>query len=334
MVNSFGRLKALRAGTVLALVIGWLLVTVTGAASAATVSATGHITVYTAITGDSLAVGAGGDLWIGQTGQVTKFTTSGAVVASYPVPGDPSDLTSGPGPRIWFDEGNGTVGSISPLGSVTSYSVPRCSRPSAGPDGSVWLVCDKSTQAGRLDPQTGALRTFKLPEGTQTGLVLGPGGDMWFGDLEKAPDYGYQIGRISPDGAVLPAINLSGGGSLICTEGFSDITTGPNDTVWFDGFNDQQHCLGGAFGKVTAQGALSGYQPFQGMNVGRMTEGPGGDMWIANTETYAAIFRSSPTGSTTEFKTGNGSGTADPISGPDGRIWFLEGSTVAAISTS
>ena len=43
---------------------------------------------------------------------------------------------------------------------------------------------------------------------------------------------------------------------LECTQGFDDITTGPGATIWFDGFNDFEHCLGGSVESISTNGAL------------------------------------------------------------------------------
>src|SRR6185437_5802630 len=103
--------------------------------------------------------------------------------------GTPRELVVDGSGNLWFTEGGlGAIGRVTPQGQITSY--------------------DEGLEGA--DP---------------TGLIVGPGGDIWFG--LKIKNKGTYIGRISAAGA----ITLYGG--IYTRTSPEQLAVGPEGNVWF-----------------------------------------------------------------------------------------------------
>lgn len=294
-------------------------------ASPAVADTAGTITVYPMTGITDLAAGADGNMWMAQfPGKILKVSPSdGLVLDTYAVTGGGS-LALGPDDRIWFQESDTQLGAITTSGDVTTYDIPSgCYRPTRGPGQTIWLTC--GTGAGQLDIATGTVTQFSLPPVVQTKLVLGPDGNMWFGYFDNP---WYYVAKISPDTGAVTPYRLD----FICTSGFNDIAAGPDDKIWFDGFNDVEHCGGGALGAITTDGTI-GPSAENAIFYSGITEGPDGNIWVGDNSPYHAIWRVDPSGNFTEFPLGNQGASGHPVAGPDGRVWFFDSGQVAAITT-
>ncbi len=79
-------------------------------------------------------------------------------VTEFPVPGgEPSFITAGPDGALWFTEGTGNIGRITPSGSITEFPIPTASSMpvgiTAGPDGNLWFAENSASKIGRITTQ-------------------------------------------------------------------------------------------------------------------------------------------------------------------------------------
>src|SRR5437868_9389475 len=79
-------------------------------------------------------------------------------VTEFPIPtrGTPFDLTAGPDGNLWFTDGAGEIGRITPSGAITEFPVSSGSfHITAGPDGNLWFT---GYSTGEIRPITPAGR--------------------------------------------------------------------------------------------------------------------------------------------------------------------------------
>lgn len=81
---------------------------------------------------------------------------------------------------------------------IQEWQVPwqrtRPRDPAVDAQGRVWFVGQQGNYVGRLDPQSGEMRRFELPEqALPHNIVVGPGGDLWYAGNGDA-----HIGRMNP----------------------------------------------------------------------------------------------------------------------------------------
>ena len=83
--------------------------------------------------------------------------------------------------------------------AFTAWTVPtlgqRARDPVEAPDGSIWWAGQWADLVGRLDPQTGEMTEFPLPEGAKPhSVTIGPNGAVWYTGNKNAT-----IGRLDPE---------------------------------------------------------------------------------------------------------------------------------------
>ena len=145
--------------------------------------------------------GPDGDLWVGvtptdSTAAIDRIGLNGSVT-SFPVPGNAAfglsiaSLATGPDGNVWFDANTYPTNPLSNTNQVVIGNVT--------PAGVV-------TEFPAIPVQPG-------PAGFATGIVSGPGGDLWFGyNNDALVIYGQDfIGRVTTAGAVtlIPVSSLS-----------------------------------------------------------------------------------------------------------------------------
>jgi len=241
-------------------------------------------------------------------GNITDF--------SLPTTSDPPEgITTGPDGNLWFLEGDADgVGRITPMGTLTEFSVP--SAPGGytgtgaiitGPDGNLWFTESLAKKIGRITP-TGKVTEFALGINAYPEVItVGPDGNLWF---TLGLSVGI-IGRLTPDGQFTDfrVNNLLGGG----------ITAGPDGNLWFT--------EDGGVGKITPQGTITEFPlPTSSMPGAAITVGPDGNLWFTE---EGKIGRITPTGKITEFPVPIASteytlGETGITAGPDGNLWFTE----------
>ncbi len=130
-------------------------------------------------------------------------------------------------------------------------------------------------------------------------LALGPDGNLWAGGD------GY-IARVVPGGAETD-FAIQGGGLVV------GIVDGPDKAMWFTDCPMQGVC---EVGRITTSGLVTLY-PVNGVNLQQITDGPDGNLWIADQD---AIHKMTTSGADTVYQTNL---VATYIStGSDGALYF------------
>lgn len=193
--------------------------------------------------------------------------------------GMPRELVVDGSGNLWFTEGGlGAIGRVTPNGQITSY--------------------DEGLEGA--DP---------------TGLIVGPGGDIWFG-LEVDREHAY-IGRITASGA----ITLYGG--FFARTNPEKLAVGPEGNVWFISGSYVRPSIG----YVTPLGAKAQFELFQ--TPSSLAAGAEANMWFtAGEEEGAAIGKvdlKEGGGATVTLLRAGLSAEDRPealVEGPDGNLWF------------
>lgn len=250
---------------------------------------------------------------------------------SFNVSGGPGyGIAVDPGGNVWFTLA--TLGSnenkvvrVSASGQITELKMPtpnsRVFAMASGPDGNMWMTESAAKQIARVTPG-GKITEFALPAGSGNPgqIVSGSDGNLWF--TEQLPD---SISRITPAGVVT---RMSLPSSVYRPK---ELTVGPDDNLWFMGES-------GAYGFMTAAGAVTVVGRAQGIKPRGLTTGPDGNLWfiqstvLPENETpdhlyHWGIERLTPSGVVTEYVIGTDAYSfeiVDLVGGPDGRLWFTE----------
>jgi virginiamycin B lyase len=128
---------------------------------------TKQLVLYPSFTVGGIAVGLGTDVWVGSDGQLTDYSSTGAVIATY-------------------------------------ANVPADAGASIGTDGNVWFVSNRSNAVGSFNPTTHAVTLYTLPScncpfGRGLGnLITAPNGDLWF--TEGNFDFFGEVGQMTEAG--------------------------------------------------------------------------------------------------------------------------------------
>jgi virginiamycin B lyase len=244
-----------------------------------------------------IALGADGNLWFtvaglpGALGRMTPAGKSTTFTAGLAGDGQPADLAAGPDGALWFTElRSGRVSRIALDGTITEGTAAG---PGASPqgivrgtDGALWW--SQQAPGGwivRLDPATGAMRTFAPPSaGRPTDLAAGADGAIWFTAL---------AGPGSDDGGE-EAGDSAGTGS--------------------DGAQ-------GVIGRIAADGTITEQGIGEANRPGAIASGPDGALWFT-LKGRAALGRADGTGSFGVLPLPAGGSTVDLTTGPDGSLWY------------
>jgi len=222
-----------------------------------------------------ITVGPDNSLWIAGAGALTKMTTSGTIVAAYPLP-TPSDsargVLSGPGGALWFIEfGTGKIGRMSPTGDLfvksefpvqnAAYAILKLA---VGSDNSVWYtVCSTKYVIGKMGLSGNT--EYPFPTHTcSTGLTAGPDGNIWFTEEEA-----HKIGRVTLSGTMTEFPVPAPGGAP------GPNTTGPDGNLWFG--------AAGILGKITPAGTTSAFPLPSGVTgITVLVAGPNSGIWFVD----------------------------------------------------
>jgi streptogramin lyase len=208
-------------------------------------------------------------------------------------------------------------------GLFTVFTIPSYSPQgiTAGPDGNLWFT-ELTGKIARLTSD-GVLAEFAIPPGIVAGgITVGKDGDLWFTD-------GSGIGRLRPTDGTITTFTLPGNVAP------GDITAGSDGTIWFT--------EGTSFTEGNKVGRLSPTGDFREFSVATIgggpvgiTPGPDGNVWFTEWDVptvpdwesrHDKIARITPAGVITEFTLPTvHSGPIGITTGPDGNLWFAEGS--------
>jgi len=304
------------------------------------------VVLIAALAAASQAPGAGAD-----TAKVQHFVV--------PTPDSgPTDITKGPGGKLWFTETYADkVASITPAGAFSEYHVTGS--PTAitvGGDGNLWFLEPRQGLIGRLTP-AGVLTEFSTgitqPPSFDVGAITkGPDGNVWYtqesagvgritpagtitdfaipnapsvitvgsdGNLWFGLQFAPSIGRISPAGTDYTEFPLPPSGNFIVGATLSGISAGTGGNVWYT-------TSANVVGYVTPTGSFTQFQvPTPGSQPFDLTLGPDGNMWFTETN-GSRVARVTPDGEIREVLV-PGSIDNSPVaitSGPNGKLWFTE----------
>ncbi len=226
--------------------------------------------------------------------------------------GGPAHITTGPDGNLWFTEGAGRIGRITPRGAVTEFAagISPDSEPhgiTLGPDGNLWFTEYTGDRIGRITPSG---KVTEFPTGIPgpsdlNDIAAGADGNLWFTARTG-------LGRITPGGAVTEfsvpaALNSPPDG----------IAAGPDGNIWFTGRS--------GIGRITPGGTVTEFSvglPADSYP-GEIATGPDGNLWFTES---SGIGRITPGGTISDFP------VASPLqsqpygiaAGPDGNIWFTD----------
>jgi streptogramin lyase/plastocyanin len=251
------------------------------------ITPSGAVTEYaipSGAAGVDIAAGAAGTLWFTEcpfyvtctTGEhIGKITTAG-VITEFPS-GCATGITKGPDGNMWFTGqcgvAGGTIGKITPTGSITEYSLPDHGMGTsdypydivAGPDGNLWFG-EAYGYVGKITT-SGVITEYVGPDRVNVGAIaVGPDGNLY------APEENG-IYKITTAG-VITEFSSAGGNP--------DIILGPDKQMWMSGnvfgpaglhlreFNPITHVFSPPI-------APDGSNALHGL-----TQGSDGDVWIAD----------------------------------------------------
>jgi virginiamycin B lyase len=225
----------------------------------------------------------------------------------------PTELTAGPDGYVWFvEQAAGRIGSISPSGTIHSYTIPTAnSQPAgitSGPDGALWFTESGADKIGRYQPGVG-FTEYPIPTAASSprGITEGPDGDLWF--CEAAAN---QVAKITPGGVVteypLP----------IPRSDPARITAAPDGNLWVT------QPAANRIAQVTTSGAVSEHAVPSGSTLARITVGPDGALWFAE-QGLDRVGRMTTSGALTQYSLPtSGSRPTGITTGADGLLWVTE----------
>jgi virginiamycin B lyase len=195
-----------------------------------------------------------------------------------------------------------------PSPSVTLFPLPTPgSQPMgivSGPDGNLWFTESNRDVVGRITPQ-GAITEFPTPtKGSQpTVITVGPDRNLWFTEVS-----GNKVARMTTSGAVTEyAIPTAYGYPL------HGITSGPDGAVWFTEWNAGKVARVDLAGQVTEFAAGTDTPGF-------IVAGRDGNLWY--TGSGGALWRMSPSGSTSPVAVGDLTGVWALTVDRAGNLWY------------
>jgi streptogramin lyase len=216
--------------------------------------------------------------------------------------------------------------SAQPVGLIEEFDVDGSVVSLApGADGNVWFTFDRdfnSPDGGAIGRITSRGKVTKFTAGLDRrsepgNIVVGPDGNLWFGDYGKKP----AIGRVTPQGTIT---EFRAGLDPKSRPG--SIVLGADGNLWFTDVGKSP-----AIGRITPGGEITEFRT--GLDPksepSGIVVGADGNLWFGNLSSTAAVGRVTPDGTITEFGPGPPAGSGalgGPVAGSDGNIWFAAGS--------
>jgi len=232
------------------------------------------------------------------------------------------DITLGPDGALWITDGyNRQILRMTTDGNFTGYHLSGYTSPNSitnGPDRALWFTEYKAV--GRITTK-GKVTTFGA-SGDLQDIVTGHDGALWYTETQ-----GNKIGRITTRGKTTEYSNGITPSALLWS-----IAAGPDGALWFTEYD------GGRIGRITTKGQVTEYS--DGITPGEhpvdIAAGPDGAMWFTEYATVGSyrtgesmIGRITTDGRIKEYSRGidPAAGPNGIVAGPDGNMWFVEGST-------
>jgi len=163
---------------------------------------------------------------------------------------------------------------------------------------------------GKLNPTTGAVTNYQLPEGPVFDLTRGPDGNMW-------ATAGASVYRISTVGA-FTAFSLGG------RDTGAMLRPGPDGNLWImETFGRRIYHMSTAGLILNIFTLTDPHVPGCALTCAGITAGPDGNMWFTQNENFPQIGRITMSGQITYFPI-QGQGAMDIAWVHDGGIWFSD----------
>jgi len=290
---------------------------------------------------NGIAAGPDGNIWItmetnGDSGinGIGKLSTAG-VLQTYPVTLLSGDFTcfniiSGPQGKLWFDDENGGVYSITTSGAVTSYRVetdPLVAL-AQGPDGNVWAVDWEFEYIDQLNVSSGVVTQHSLYPGPSPSpgifnpmnITTGSDGALWFTQApysENEIGQPMDLGRITTSGAV--SYYVTNGASLSGDP--AALTLNATDqNIWFTEPS--------AIGRMTPSGTLTEFPIAVGAGACcGIVASSDGSLWFIETNANAIGHMDVHGNFLGDYQLPAVGGLWQITLGPDGNIWFTQQAT-------
>lgn len=281
--------------------------------------------------------GAGGSCTItiadgGRTQLVVPVTvTSATIPIAIPTPAfkrhqayaRPDSIVTGPDGKLYYSSIDDTkLRSMTTTGQVYTFpSLPIVAnngvRLVTGADGKIWFAgwnsATGATTLGTFDPATAAVSILgKVFNGNPSNLAVGPDANVWLASVANGG-----LTRIAEAGFMT--------GFSTYTDSWEVVAGPTNLWVLRDGEVDQVSTAG-ALIKSNA-GVPSGYYPSS------MTMGPDNNLWLGD-NAAKGILKMTPAGVFTAYPIKAWGQVLQIVAGPDGALWFVNGSHAGRITTS
>ena len=257
---------------------------------------------------------AGGGIVI--AGTWTEYSTLTAGVTNSYL----SSIIVGPDNNLWFFYGGGwtKVGKMTTAGVLTVYTISQMSQLVSGPDGNIWGISSGSVI--KINTSGTFLAAYaSCPSATTThSIAKGADGNIWVScsDDDGINPVSYYISKITPAGVV----------TSYAASQYYGFIPGTDGNMW--GVLSSNSVF-----KMTLAGppVFTTYTAPAGNNsLGGIFCGPDNTLWFYCTNgtigrpihiTYAGVWGGPYTGPTI-----GGTGIQGACAGPDGNLWFTEGS--------
>ena len=232
----------------------------------------------------------------------------------------PTDITVGPDGNLWFTNHGtkGSIGRITPSGTITTFTDPRIHAPSAittGADGNLWFANEGSPGGSLTRLTTSGQMTFYAAPGVDhvTSMVDGPLDRLWW--TSSGND---RIGWFDP------VHGVQGSFTDASVHTPTGIAVGGDGALWFT------NAGGPSIGRMTAAGAVSTFSSGALHHPSAITASPAGDLWFSDD---GSIDRITVGGTITAFPSSSVDGALGLAWDDDGSVWMANqgNSTLAHI---
>ena len=308
-----------------------------------------------------IAAGPDGNVWVTDsndfdTHKIVSVTPFGSFTPYNVDPGggnccsDPLGIVKGSDNNMWFTEsttGANEIGRIAG-GVYQHFALPQAnSMPTAitaGPPGTLWFT-EAGVSGTAHGPATigrittgGAVSEFLTghPYNAPYGMTMGPDGKIWYTEQsDLTGTAATYVSAINPSTQAISSIQVAGSGV-----GLSGVTAGSDNNIWFTEMNTTPN--GDQLGRIVPSGGSGTWNRSvqdPGTGVNSITTGPDGFLYFTEPQSNSigridprTIPASGTVNVTEHFSviTNPGFSLGAPptgiTAGPDGNIWFTEGS--------
>ncbi|PYS03074.1 MAG: hypothetical protein DMG16_06455 [Acidobacteria bacterium] len=133
-----------------------------------------------------ITAGSDGNLWFTEVlgngfSRVGRISTTGNVTEFPAFQFDAGNIIQGPDQNLWF----GSIGRITPDGTIRQYRVDGVAGMAQGPDRNIWFTLG-ANRIGRITIN-GTVTSYPLPTANSgpVGITIGPDGNIWFTEQQS-----------------------------------------------------------------------------------------------------------------------------------------------------